>query len=172
MADISFVKCSVDDVDLLCEIAVKTFSETFDRFNTAQDMRSYLDLEFDKDKLRKELNNQNSSFFFLYYDAEVIGYLKTNDAPSQTDINDVTSLEIERIYVLSKYQGQGLGQYLIDRAIEIALNKNKRYVWLGVWENNAKALRFYKKNGFYKIGEHVFRLGSDDQTDYVMRKDL
>lgn len=111
-------------------------------------------------------------FFFLYVDDKLAGYLKLNEAPSQTDINDAESLEIERIYVLSCFQGAGLGRYLMEQAIRIAAEREKKYVWLGVWEKNEKAIRFYKKNGFYEIGTHSFVMGEDVQTDYIMKKDL
>ena len=90
----------------------------------------------------------------------------------QTDIHDEQSLEIERIYVSKEFQGEGLGRCLMEKAISTAIRRKKKYVWLGVWEKNEKALRFYKRNGFYQIGTHSFVMGDDEQTDYIMRKDL
>ena len=81
-------------------------------------------------------------------------------------------MEIERIYVSGEFQGQGLGRYLMEQAIAMAVAQKKRYVWLGVWEHNEKALQFYKANGFYKISTHHFVMGDDVQTDDLMRKDL
>lgn len=114
----------------------------------------------------------NTSFFFIYSGEELAGYMKLNEAPSQSDVNDKASLEIERVYVLSKYQGEGLGTLLMDKAISIAKERGKDYIWLGVWEKNEKALTFYKKHGFHTIDEHSFVIGSDVQTDYLMRLDL
>ena len=70
------------------------------------------------------------------------------------------------------FQGHGLGRFLMDQAIGIALQRKKKYVWLGVWEKNTKALAFYKKSGFYPVGTHTFVMGDDVQTDYIMRRDL
>lgn len=164
--------CYRDDFDTLRELSIRTYYETFAHLNTPEDMAAYLEDAFNVDKLSKELNDSNSSFFFLYTDNRLAGYLKMNEAPSQTDINDAASLQIERIYVTSEFQGAGLGRYLMEQAIAIAIERNKAYVWLGVWEKNEKAIRFYKKNGFYKIGTHIFVMGEDVQTDYVMRKDI
>jgi ribosomal protein S18 acetylase RimI-like enzyme len=72
----------------------------------------------------------------------------------------------------AKFQGKGLGRALIEHAIKIAWEKKKTYIWLGVWEKNEKALAFYQKHRFYKIGTHPFFMGDDEQTDYIMRKDL
>ena len=115
-------------------------------------MQAYLDGAFAEDKLRKELADINSEFYFLYCDEHLAGYLKLNEAPSQTDINDENSLEIERIYVSMEFQGTGLGRFLMEQAIAKAVKRGKEYAWLGVWEKNEKAIAFYRKNGFYEIG--------------------
>ena len=165
-------KCTIEDFDVLRELSIRTYYETFGHLNTPEDMQEYLDEAFEIDKLRGELSNPDSDFFFLYFNDSLAGYLKLNKAPSQTDINDSSSLEIERIYVTSEFQGEGLGRYLMEQAITIATERKKKYAWLGVWEKNEKAIRFYKRNGFYEIGTHTFIMGEDVQTDYVMRKDL
>lgn len=165
-------KCNLEDFDTVRELSIRTYYETFASLNTEEDMKAYLEEAFNVGKLSRELNDANSEFYFLYYNEKLAGYLKLNEAPSQTDINDKASLEIERIYVSSKFQGEGLGRYLIEQAINIATERNKQYAWLGVWEKNDKAIRFYKKNGFYVIGTHSFFMGDDEQTDYIMRKNL
>ena len=165
-------KCTSEDFDTLRELSIRTYYETFAHLNTPEDMQAYLDEAFEISKLRGELNNPDSDFFFLFFNEVLAGNLKLNEAPSQTDINDLSSLEIERIYVTREFQGEGLGRYLMEQAITIATERKKEYAWLGVWEKNEKAIRFYKKNGFYEIGTHTFVMGEDVQTDYVMRKDL
>ena len=167
-----FRQCKQDDIDVLRNLSYRTYFETFAHMNTPEDMEAYLDKAFEIEKLRAELLDVNSSFYFLYYDEKLAGYLKLNEYSAQTDIHDINSLEIERIYVSKEFQGEGLGGYLMDRAISIANLRKKRYVWLGVWEKNEKAIRFYKKNGFYEIGKHSFFMGDDEQTDYIMRKNL
>lgn len=170
--NLCFRQCTQEDIDTLRDFSYRTFFETFAHLNTPSNMESYLRKAFDIEKLRSELSDENASFYFLYSDEKLAGYLKLNEACAQTDIHDVQSLEIERIYVSKEYQGDGLGSYLMEQAIRIANLHKKRYVWLGVWEKNEKALRFYKKNGFYEIGTHSFFMGDEEQTDYLMRKDL
>ena len=138
----------------------------------ASDMAAYLAEAYDRDKLLGELRDGHEQFFFLYADGKLAGYLKLNEAPSQSDVNDGASLEIERIYVSAAFQGKGLGSFLMEQAVCMAKERGKQYVWLGVWERNEKALRFYRSNGFYAIGKHSFIMGDDRQTDYIMRKDL
>ena len=165
-------KCSADDTDVLRKLAIETFYETFGAVNTPEDMKKYLNEAFDRKKVSDELKDENSTFMIVYNDEVPAGYMKVNEAPSQSDINDANSMEIERIYVLDKFQNMGMGKYLMEKAVSIAYERKKQYIWLGVWEKNKKALGFYGKNGFYKTGAHSFILGQDEQTDYIMRKDL
>ena len=165
-------KCTLQDLESLQKISIETFYQTFADSNTAENMQAYLQSAYNEEKLYRELSNPNSSFFFVYVDERVAGYLKLNEFDAQTDINDSDSLELERIYILRDFQGMGLGKDLLEHAISVAIEHGKKYIWLGVWEHNERAKRFYQKNGFYRIGEHSFVVGDDVQIDYVMRKDL
>ena len=169
---VSFRECTLEDLEILQAFSRRLFFETFADMNTPENMAVYLDKAFAAEKIRAELSDENSVFYFLYRGGKLAGYLKLNEAPAQTDIHDEQSLEIERIYVSKEFQGEGLGRCLMEKAISTANGGRKKYVWLGVWEKNEKALRFYKRNGFYQIGTHSFVMGDDEQTDYIMRKDL
>ncbi len=165
-------ECTLKDINMLQQISCRTFKDAFADANSPQQLQAFLDSAYNADKLRAELSNKYSKFMFLYCDGELAGYFKINEAPAQTDVYDDMSLEIERIYIKSEYQRMGLGGYIIDKAADTARTLAKQYIWLGVWENNLKAISFYEKHGFYKIGSHSFFVGSDEQTDYIMRKDL
>lgn len=146
---LAFRKCTLEDLEVLRDFSSKTYYETFKHSCTPDDMDAYLSEAFEIDKIRAELLDEGSDFYFLYRNDELAGYLKLNEAPAQTEIHDEMSLEIERIYISEEYQGLGLGRDLLARAINIATSRKKEYVWLGVWENNDKALLFYKKNDFF-----------------------
>jgi ribosomal protein S18 acetylase RimI-like enzyme len=132
-------------------------------------MNKYLQDGFSTDKLTEELTNPNSEFYFALFAGDGIGYLKLNFGKSQTELKDNKALEIERIYVLKEFHGKKVGQLLYEKAIEVAKQKNADYVWLGVWEENPRAINFYKKNGFVEFDKHVFKLGEDEQTDIMMK---
>jgi ribosomal protein S18 acetylase RimI-like enzyme len=144
-------------------ISRQTFRETFATFNTEENMSLYLANNLSFRKLQDEYNDLQSEVFVTEVNEEVIGYLKVNHT------KDRKTLEIERIYVLKDFHGQGVGQLLLDKAIAIAKNKNIHLIWLGVWERNPRAIRFYEKNGFVPYGSHVFKLGNDEQCDVLMR---
>ncbi|MGO4911698.1 GNAT family N-acetyltransferase [Leeuwenhoekiella sp. W20_SRS_FM14] len=165
-------KVIIQDIENLKEIGKLTFAETFSSDNSEENMLKYLEEGFSTEKLKKELKDENSEFYFAELDENVIGYLKVNFGQSQTEIKDKISLEIERIYVLKEFHGKKVGQILYDKAIELAREKNVEYVWLGVWEQNPRAIRFYEKNGFVAFDKHIFKLGNDEQTDIMMKLKL
>lgn len=172
MENIKTRKISISDIDQLHEIGIRTFDETFSSLNSEENMREYLESGFSSDKLKAELTDHNSEFYFAEINNKPIGYLKINFGDSQTEILDENSLEIERLYVLKEFHGKKVGQILYEKAIEISKQKKVDYVWLGVWEDNYRAIRFYKKQGFVEFDKHIFRLGKDDQTDIMMRLDM
>jgi ribosomal protein S18 acetylase RimI-like enzyme len=160
------------NIAALQQIGRQTFAETFAESNTAENMAKYLEEAYSHEKLSTELNNPNSFFYFAMLDEKVIGYLKLNMGPSQTELKDNDALEIERIYVMKEFHGKKIGQLLFDKAITIAKEKHVAYVWLGVWEENKRALHFYTKNGFVEFDQHVFVLGDEVQTDIMMKLEL
>lgn len=159
-------------LDPLREIGRTTFLETFGERNTGENMMQYLEQGFAREKLKAELENKHSLFYGVIKDGKLVAYLKLNFGPAQTELKDADSLEIERIYVLQAFHGTGLGQLLFDKAIEVALAHKLAYVWLGVWEENMRAIRFYRKNGCFTFGQHIFRVGAEEQTDLMMKKVL
>lgn len=172
MENLKIDQVKLNDVAQLQNIGRQTFSETFSAVNTEENMTNYLEEGFSVDKLTAELNNTLSQFYFAVLDGEVIGYLKLNIGQAQTDIKDNDALEIERIYVSQAFHGKQVGQLLYNKAIQIARQAGARYVWLGVWEKNPRAISFYKKNGFTEFDKHIFMLGTDEQIDIMMKKVL
>lgn len=162
-------KVTIKEISQLQKIGKLTFSETFASENSEENMKEYLENGFSTEKLTKELTDQNAEFYFAELDGKTIGYLKVNLGQSQTEIRDKNAIEIERIYVLKEFHGKKVGQILYDKAIELAKEKKVEYVWLGVWEQNLRAIQFYEKNGFKAFDKHIFKLGNDEQTDIMMK---
>ncbi len=172
MTEFKIKKVTLDDIDQLQKIGRQTFYETFSAYNSEENMNKYLEEGFSTEKLTAELNDKNAEFYFATHEETVIGYLKLNSGASQTELKDDKALEIERIYVINQFHGKKAGQTLYNKAIEIARQKKVDYVWLGVWEKNSRAMKFYKKNGFVEFDKHIFKLGNDEQTDIMMKLKL
>lgn len=169
---IKITKCSREDLQKLQKISIDTFHDTFKDQNTPENMQAYLAKAFHSEQLERELANPSSDIYFVYFNDEVAGYLKVNVNDAQSEKMGEEFLEIERIYIRNQFQNHGLGKHLLNKAIEIAINKNKSKVWLGVWEKNRKAIAFYNKMGFIQTGAHTFYMGDEEQTDFIMSKTL
>jgi ribosomal protein S18 acetylase RimI-like enzyme len=169
MENIEIEKVTLANIEQLQQISRQTFTETFSEVNTEDNLNKYLDESFNISRLTSEIQNLNSEFYFAVIDAKVVGYLKINCGDAQTELKNDNTLELERIYVLKEFHGRKVGQILFSKAIQVAEQMNVDYLWLGVWEENHRALKFYMKNGFTVFDQHIFRLGDDVQTDIMMK---
>ena len=167
-SEISIVHASAKDLNALLKIGISTFTESFASQNTAEDMAMYISETFNEETLFTELSNREIEYYFVYAD-KLAGYLKLNFGQHQKEFARNDTMEIERIYVKKEFQGKKIGQELLLKAISIAKSRNIKKVWLGVWERNEGAMRFYEKNGFKAFDKHIFKLGRDEQTDILMQ---
>lgn len=170
--DIQITPVAIENIVDLQQISIQTFVETFATSNIEENMKKYLEEGFAIEKLMTEIGNPSSEFYFAKIEDQVVGYLKINFNNAQTEKQHENAMEIERIYVKASFQGKKVGQLLYNHALQIARNKNLQYVWLGVWEENSRAIEFYKKNGFVAFDKHIFKLGDDEQTDIMMKLQL
>lgn len=165
-------KAIPEDLGDLLHVARTAFLQAFTAGNKPENVTAYLEEAFTPEQFVKELSNPGSTFFLAELGEQLIGYTKVNLVPAQTDVHDPQSLEIARLYVLEDHLGSGLGKKLLETAIDFAKQNEKKYLWLGVWEMNVRAIRFYEKNGLRIFGSHPFPFGDEIQTDYLMRIDF
>jgi len=170
---------------ILQEVARTTFLEAFNDQNDPKNMEHYLHTAFHIDQVKKELSDPHTLFYFVRSPDQttpkfgesldtdpIIGYLKFNIGTAQTELKEREGLEIERIYVISQFQGKKIGAQLLQFAKQRARELHKHYIWLGVWQKNERAIQFYKRHGFSIFSSHPYTLGSDVQTDYLMKYEL
>ena len=159
---------TIKDVDQLCEIGKTTFVETYGDQNTPENLKNYLQEKFNKEQISDEIQTPKTIFLLVELGNETIGYAKMRINLEENP--DEKALEIERIYISKKYHGQKYGAMLMQKCIDVAQENHYDSLWLGVWEHNPKAISFYQKWGFEVFGEHIFQLGDDAQTDFLMKK--
>jgi len=169
---IAIRKVYQSDIDTLLTLSRKTFYDAFEHLNNPDDFEAYTSKAFTREQLLSEINNPNSEFYFAMLDDEAVGYIKLNYRDAQAEFRDTDAVEVSRIYVLASQQGKKIGNHLLDFAINKAIEDKFNYIWLGVWEHNLAAQRFYGRNGFVKVGSHEFVVGKDVQTDFLMKKVL
>ncbi len=163
---------NISDASMLSELGAKTFYAAFARDNTPENIDSYLKKSFSIEIQFAELSNPNIIFLVAELDGEPIGYLKLNLDSKSEAIKGNKPIEIERIYSSQEFIGRGVGKKLMQTAITEAKERGRDSIWLGVWEKNQRAIDFYTKWGFKKVGAHIFMLGNDPQRDFVMELEL
>jgi len=170
MKEINIIKANLEDIDTIVQISKETFFETFAKDHSQQAVLDYIEMNLNVEQINNEIGNSESLFFIAWNDGSPAGYLKLNSGNAQTEIKNENSLEVQRIYVKSGYQGKKIGQLLFDKSVEIARQQKRDFIWLGVWEENVKAISFYKQNGFNIFDKHIFLMGNNAQTDLMMKK--
>jgi diamine N-acetyltransferase len=162
----------IADIPKLAAISRKTFSEAFSHLNTAENMDQYLCKNLTEERLISEMQTAGSEFYLVFHFDELIGYLKLNSGNAVSFPEAKGAMEIERIYLTAPFQGRQTGAQLLDFIFRKTRGMGITGIWLGVWEFNHGAIRFYEKHGFVRSGSHYFWLGNDRQTDVLMKKHL
>ncbi len=162
------------DAETLAPLAVKIFNDTFaaNPLNKPEDMRVYIAEFMSVEAFTRELADEDSIFFIAEIADEIIGYAKLQEHSTEDCVLDKNPIELCRLYVAHEFHGKGIAKQLMDECFAEANRKNFQTMWLGVWEFNYRAQKFYEKIGFYPVGKHIFQLGADPQTDLVMEKKL
>lgn len=171
MTSFEIREVKVADLKDLHQFAKACFVDTYASQNTAENMILYLRDEFSEERILQLLTDSEIKFFFVKLESKVVGYIQLNWGKAQSETLD-SSLEIARIYVEKGFQGRRIGALLLKQAYDLGKVLGLDWLWLGVWEKNTKAINFYQKNGFQIFDQHVFKLGNDEQLDWMMRRPL
>lgn len=165
-------EATVDDAVLVADISRRTFADTFAAANTEENMRIFLDEQFTRGKLMLEVGRPEHTFFLVYAGKELAGYAKLKRGRPPKDSGVASAIEIARLYAARDHIGHGVGNILMQACITQAKDEKAEAVWLGVWEQNPRAIRFYERWGFQKFAEVDFLLGKDLQRDWLMIKKI
>lgn len=160
------------DAPLLRDLSETTFRDTYTEYNSPENMEKHVAKNFSLQQIEAELQDPANQYIICENGNDLIAFVKLVKDHSTKGLNEERVIEIERIYVLKTFHGQKLGKKLIDFCTDWAKAEGFRVIWLGVWEHNHNALKFYEKMGYERFGEHTFVLGDEVQTDYVMKKNI
>ncbi len=170
--DLHYRRCTASDLNELIQISRDTFKAAFEKENNPDDFATYFSFAFSEEKIRSELEHKACHFYFVYDQNTLVAYFKLNEKEAQTDVKDEQSVEVERIYVLEAHQGKNIGSWILEQIQYLGKKMGKNYIWLGVWEHNRAAIRFYQRYGYEKFGTHPYYIGKDKQTDWLLRLEL
>jgi len=174
MSDILIRQATPEDAKLLTDLAYTTFWDAFAHHpkNAPDDLNHYMRQAFNQEQITAELTDAKNIFLIAEIDGEAAGYSKMTIDNIEPGIRAERPVELGRLYAHQRHLGQGIGQALMDACFDRARSESRDVMWLGVWEYNPRAQRFYEKNGFRVVGSHVFQLGKDSQTDLLMQREL
>jgi ribosomal protein S18 acetylase RimI-like enzyme len=162
------------DAETLTPLAIEIFNDAFadHPLNKPEDMKAYIEEAFSLEQWRREFADPETVVFIAETGGQMAGYAKLREHSTEKCVSDRDPIELQRLYVAKEFHGRGIAASLLNECFEEARRRNFRTIWLGVWEHNHRAQRFYQKHGFEKVGTHIFQLGSDAQTDWVMERKL
>lgn len=174
MSEIKIRQAAIKDAEMLAELSYKTFWDAFHHHpkNAPEDLADYMHKAFNLEQIRREIAEENSTFLIAEIKGEPVGYAKLMVGSIEDGITAEKPIELNRLYSKQEFLGKGIGARLMDECFRIAEGNGCDVMWLGVWEFNSRAQKFYEKYGFYEVGKHVFQLGSDAQTDLLMQKEI
>jgi diamine N-acetyltransferase len=169
---LSIRKAGISDVKIICALGVTTFYEAYFAFDDSSDLAEYVLENFSVGQIEKELKDKNSTFFIAEIEKGAVGYAKLRENAPAECLAGENTIEIHRIYILEKMKGKRVGDALMKKCFDEARRKNYKSVWLGVWEENLLAQKFYQKYGFEKVGELQFPYADVIGTNYVLKLKL
>jgi diamine N-acetyltransferase len=161
------------------DLAIKSFSDTFAESNTPENMAAFLTDSYSLKKMQEEFYEPRAVLYLAYKNGlgskgkeSMVGFLRLRVSDEAADKLGNNSIELHRLYVHPDCKGMGIGKKLLEAALTYSMQNKFDWIWLGVWERNFNAQKVYAKWGFEKFGEHIFQMGTDAQTDWLMKKDL
>lgn len=172
MNPLQIIPCTISDLEALRELGITTFKAAFEAQNDPEDFRKYLEKAFSIEQLTRELQHPDMRFYFVLQANKIIGYFKLNTGSGQSEPESQDAAELERFYVSPESIGGGVGSQMMHHIVTLVKSWKKSYLWLGVWEMNRDAIRFYERHNFVKYDEHAYYVGNDCQTDWMMRLDF
>lgn len=170
--DITIRFASGSDAELIADLSRQTFYDSYAKYNTKSNIDKFMNEQFTRQKLMDEVDQPWHTFFLAFIKDEPVGYVKLREGSVPLNLVNQSCIEIARIYSVQHTIGKGVGKKLMETCIDIATQKRKKVLWLGVWKKNQRAIDFYTQWGFQIFGEQKFLLGGDEQTDWLMKKEV
>lgn len=167
--NISIRKATIDDAHILAELGGTTFYDTFRSFHTEEDMQQYIKKAYSVELMNENLSKDSIQYFIVFDDEKPIGYVKLIKNVTHDKLTTEKNIELEKIYVLKNYFDKKVGKELMTEAINYSRENNFETLFLGVWQENARAIAFYKKFGFETFTLRTFQLGKTLCDDFLMK---
>ena len=170
--DLTLRPATRGDAAALAAFAEHVFRDTFGPHNRTEDMDAYCSTAFSLAELERELAAPYLHTVLGIAGGEIAGYAQLRDGPAPECVTGPDPIELKRLYVGRRWQGGGVAQILMARAMDLAQQRGAQTLYLAVWQHNHRAIAFYAKQGFERVGVAPFQLGADLQLDPIMMRPL
>lgn len=160
------------DATVLTSVAEQSFRDAYTGISSLADIDAYCAEAYQPDIQRREILDSGWVTSLAECEGRLIGFVQIRLHSPNACIPDPGPAEINRIYLMQSWQGKGVADQLLEHSLQALMAGGTRWVWLGVWERNPRAIAFYRKYLFSEMGEQNFQLGSDIQRDLVMARNL
>jgi ribosomal protein S18 acetylase RimI-like enzyme len=172
MDPISITPAGPEDAEAIADLSRAAFDAAFAKDNTAENMKLFLDGPFSRERLIAEVLAGGTEYFLARKGRELAGYATLKAGDALPELRGAPARELGRLYTDPAMKGLGIGSKLMQACLDRAARLGAHWLWLGVWEHNLPAQAFYKKWGFDRFSSHVFMVGTDPQTDWLLRRRL
>jgi ribosomal protein S18 acetylase RimI-like enzyme len=159
---------TVIDAAELAEFAVRSFVDTYAADNDPANLEAHLSANYGPEQQASELADPSVTTILARSNGELVAYAQVRRSVTPPCVVHGDPIELHRFYVDHRAHGSGLASELMHAVHQAAHELEGRHIWLGVWEQNPRAIAFYKKVGFVDVGSQIYRVGSDKQSDRVL----
>lgn len=161
-----------DQVPAMQHVAISSYTDTFADSNTPENLKAFFESTYNLPQLEREFHESGSKLYLALDETEVVGFVRLRQSNEVVSYLGENTIELQRLYVLTSAQGKSVGKLLMEQSLDYARTNKFEWIWLGVWEKNYKAQKFYERWGFERFSEHTFWMGDDPQVDWLLRKKL
>jgi GNAT superfamily N-acetyltransferase len=156
-----------DDVPQLVDLAVRTFRDAFGHENDPADIELHVAGHYTLERMGAEVADPEHTTLLAEMEGRLAGYAQLDTVPPSLPLGPGGRM-LHRFYLDQAWIGRGIALPLMAAVKQDARRRGATFLWLTVWERNARAIAFYHKCGFTVAGSTAFKLGTELQQDWVM----
>lgn len=155
---IKIIKAEIEHCELLIKVGKDAFVESHGQSASKEDIDTFISKAYNIETVSKELLNPNIQYHIIYFNDMVAGYSKIEFNVPNVNVEPKNITKLDRLYLLKGFYGKKLGAKLFDFNIELSKKNQQKGVWLAVWIENQRAIKFYDKAGFTIVGKYDFQI--------------
>lgn len=159
-----------DDLANLSKLGRETFVESFGSLYSETDLNHFLESVYPEDVVARELANADLSHQVIDAGDDLVAFIKIGPVHVPAENPKDNDMEIWQIYVRRNFISRGLGTRLIQWACEEFERRQVGDIYVSVFSENKRAIRFYQHHGFEKVGEYGFPVGEQIDLEWIMRR--